>query len=191
MFLLYRKTIAMEIIKKSHSTLFQHSEAEFSACEKYRYRLTRTWQESLPGIAFLMLNPSTADEMYNDPTIERCQRRAVEYGYGKMVIINLFPYRETDSQLLTSIPDLYGDIDTTNQHILDVVRECQQTIAGWGSHPMAMARAREIYQLLAGHGLSNKIFALDVNADGNPKHPLYIAYSAKPASWAPVMGVVN
>lgn len=186
MFPLCRKLIAMETIKKSHSTLIQHSEAEFSACEKYRYRLTRTWQESLPGIAFLMLNPSTADEMVNDPTIERCQRRAIEYGYGKMVIINLFPYRETDSQLLSSIPDLYGDIATTNQHILDVVHECQQTIAGWGSHPMAMARAKEVYQLLAEHGLTSRLFALEVNADGNPKHPLYIAYSAKPVPWAPV-----
>ena len=73
--------LSTSMITKQHQSLFQQSLAHFSDCEQYRYWLRRDWDASLPAIAFLMLNPSTADEVVNDPTIERCQRRAIAMGY--------------------------------------------------------------------------------------------------------------
>lgn len=173
------------IITKKHDTLLQQSEAIFSPCERYRYRLVRLWDESLPSICFLMLNPSTADAFINDATIERCQRRAIANGYGKMTIINLFPYRETDSKLLGKVEDLFCDLEETNIQIIEAVKESTITIAGWGNHPLATARAKQVYELLAENGLNQKLWALAVNNDGSPQHPLYISYSAEPKNWIP------
>ena len=57
------------------------SEAVYSDCERYRYLLTRVWGPG-PKALFVMLNPSTATEVQNDPTVERCERRARALGYG-------------------------------------------------------------------------------------------------------------
>lgn len=82
------------MIRREHEdTAGLRSGAIFSDCERYRYRLWREWEPALPTLAFLLLNPSTADERVNDPTIERCQRRAVTWGYGRLEIVNLFPLR--------------------------------------------------------------------------------------------------
>ena len=74
------------------------SRAVFSPCEKYRYWLSRRWQEGGRSLAFIMLNPSTADELENDATIERCERRARHNGYGGLVVCNLFAWRATTRQ---------------------------------------------------------------------------------------------
>jgi hypothetical protein len=109
------------MIIKQHQSLFQQSLAHFSDCEHYRYWLRRDWDASLPAIAFLMLNPSTADEVVNDPTIERCQRRAIAMGYGSMIIVNLFPFRLTDSTLLHTADNLLGDSVEADDCILRAV----------------------------------------------------------------------
>lgn len=67
--------------------------ADFSPCGAYRYTLHRTWNEALPPVAFLMLNPSTADATANDPTVERCERRAREWGWGGLAGIELAALR--------------------------------------------------------------------------------------------------
>ena len=72
------------------------SGAVFSECKRYRYSLWRVWNPDLPVCMFLMLNPSTADETTNDPTVERCQRRAVQMGYGGLHVGNIFAWRSTD-----------------------------------------------------------------------------------------------
>lgn len=168
------------MITKRNEELYQVSEAVFSDCEKFRFRLKRTWDAALKSITYLMLNPSTADEMVNDPTIERCQRRAFEYGYGEMKIVNLFPIRMTDSKLLKTVADLYGDLSEANLAILDAVDSSDVTVCGWGSHPLAIERAKDVFELIGKAGLSHKLKALTINGDGNPKHPLYIAYDKLP-----------
>lgn len=172
------------MIERKNSELYQESVAVFSDCEKYRYRLKRTWDASLKSITYLMLNPSTADEMVNDPTIARCQRRAFEYGYGEMKIVNLFPIRMTDSTLLHTVSDLYGDLNEANIAILEAVASSEITVCGWGSHHLAIERAKDVFKLIGDAGHSDKLKALTVNLDGNPKHPLYIAYEKHPLPYA-------
>lgn len=168
------------MIIRENQNLFQKSVAHFSDCSKYRYMLTRIWDETLPTISYLLLNPSTADEMVNDPTIERCQRRAVTYGYGQMIIVNLFPFRMTDSTQLHTIENLLGDNTEADSAIIQAVSISEMTVCGWGNHPLAQERARHIFNLLLSNGLSNKLHALDVNNNGSPKHPLYVGYNKHP-----------
>jgi hypothetical protein len=168
------------IVIKQHKTLFQHSVAHFSPCEKFRYWLRRDWDLTKNPIAFLMLNPSTADEMVNDPTIERCQRRAIAMGYGSMIIVNLFPFRMTDSKLLNTVENLLGDAKLADDAILRAVEIAEMTVCGWGKHPLAVPRSQHIMTLLKNAGLQNKVMCLQLNADNSPQHPLYIGYAKQP-----------
>jgi hypothetical protein len=170
----------MSIIVKQHNTLIQESVAHFSSCEKYRYWLRRDWDLSLKAISFLMLNPSTANEIENDPTIERCQRRAIAMGYGSMIIVNLFPFRMTDSTLLNTIDDLLGDVSQANDSIVRAVELSDMTVCGWGKHPLAAPRADAVMLMLTQANLQHKVKCLQLNADGSPQHPLYIAYAKQP-----------
>lgn len=70
------------MIEKFHSDDRSKSVAVFSDCERYRYLLTRVWDTTGQRALFIMLNPSTADEIKNDPTVERCERRARALGFG-------------------------------------------------------------------------------------------------------------
>jgi len=173
------------MIKRVHKTLFQESYAHFSDCDNYRYLLCRTWDEAKPAICYLMLNPSTADEKVNDNTIELCQRRAAVMGYGSMIIVNIFPYRLTDSRQLNKVPDLIGDPELANREIVYAVARADMTICGWGRHKLAAPRAKEIMQLLESEGLQHKIYCLRTTKDGSPQHPLYIGYSVQPKPWRP------
>ncbi|MEH6402829.1 MAG: DUF1643 domain-containing protein, partial [Sneathiella sp.] len=86
---------------------FKESGAEFSDCNKYRYSLWRRWDAG-PTVSFLMLNPSTADGSSNDPTVERCHRRAVAMGFGALEVINIFGFRATDPKDLKKAKDPVG-----------------------------------------------------------------------------------
>ena len=84
------------MITRSHKKELTKSTAVYSNCESYRYSLTRSWNNSEKKVLFVMLNPSTATEIQNDPTVERCERRAKTLGYGAFKVCNIFAYRSTD-----------------------------------------------------------------------------------------------
>lgn len=153
--------------------------ATFSSCRRYRYTLHRIWDASLPVLVFLMLNPSTADELQNDPTVERCQRRAKRMGFGGVVVINLFAFRSTDPSALYSEEDPVGPGNDTS--IADTCASAGMVICAWGTHGKHLGRAEQVLKMLAGAGV--KLHALAVNADGSPKHPLYVANDAVPVPY--------
>jgi hypothetical protein len=171
------------IIIKQNKTLFQDSVAHFSPCEKFRYWLRRDWDLDKAPISFLMLNPSTADEMVNDPTIERCQRRAIAMGFGSMIIVNLFPFRMTDSKLLSTVDNLLGDAKQVDDAILRAVELSECAVCGWGKHALAAPRAQHIMELIKQKNLQNKVMCLQLNADNSPQHPLYIGYAKQPVPY--------
>jgi len=89
--------------------MFFKASAEFSEDRVYRYSLLRQWGGEKPmTINFIMLNPSTADEHANDPTVERCQRRTADWGYEKLIVTNLFALRSTDPSSLVAAADPVG-----------------------------------------------------------------------------------
>lgn len=162
------------------STLFPETNiyrgAVFSPCRRYRYKLWRRWSDTKP-LNFLMLNPSTADETVNDPTVEGCERRAREWGYGGVVVTNLFAFRATDPEEMKRCGDPVG-IDN-NDHIRREYVFSAMTICAWGNHGAHMNRSATVRKLLS----KGVLHALKLNKSGEPQHPLYIARSVKPFVW--------
>lgn len=154
------------------------SGATFSPCRKYRYTLWRIWDESKDVLGYCMLNPSTADENTNDPTIERCKRRAEIMGYGGIVVFNIFAYRATDPKELKKVEDPVGPENIF--WIASISKDCETVICGWGRHGSLNRQGKIIKRKLISWLGNYRVRALKINKDGSPAHPLYIGYDVKP-----------
>lgn len=157
---------------------FGESDAQFSSCNKYRYKLWRRWADG-PSVAFLMLNPSTADAFRNDPTVERCHRRAVDMGFSALEVINIFAFRATDPKDLKKAKKPVGPLN--NDIIIETICSADMTICSWGSHGSHQNRDQEIRLLIKQSKISPHILAL--TKFDQPRHPLYVSYSQKPILW--------
>lgn len=157
--------------------LFEIRNTIFSPDRKYRYRLSQTWNPALPLQVYLMLNPSTADESQNDPTVERCERRArATEGCGGVEIINIFAYRATDPSVMKRQADPIGP--DNDLHILAAAKSAYQVILAWGGHGQHMNRGKQVLHMLHNAGIETHY--LKLNKDGFPAHPLYISYIVSP-----------
>jgi len=152
------------------------SEASFSPCRQYRYTLTRVWR-SEPCVMFIGLNPSTADETVNDPTVRRCMGFAASWGFGGMVMTNLFAFRSTNPEELKNTDDPVGP--ENNLRLREEAMKAPLIVACWGGHGQYLDRAREIAVLLA----PNVVHCLGLTRRGEPKHPLYLPSNTKPVFW--------
>lgn len=150
--------------------------AVFSPCGLYRYRLWREWDASKPVAVFCMLNPSTADEVQNDPTVERCQRRAVAMGFGRLEVVNVFAFRSTDPGALYVQADPVGP--DNDRAIIDAVSGAGLVVCAWGKHAALNGRGEQVQRLM--HSAGVEPHALKINKDGSPGHPLYIGYDVQP-----------
>lgn len=152
--------------------------AVFSDCRFYRYRLWRIWTPEAPVVAFVMLNPSTADEILNDPTVERCERRARRMGYGGVIVTNAFALRSTQPEELYRVTDPVGP--ENDGAIAWAAQQADLVVCGWGKHCDAVApgRGARILDVISRAG--RVPHALKRNLDGSPQHPLYIGYAAAP-----------
>lgn len=161
------------------------SEAVYSDCEKYRYSLTRVWDPNGARALFVMLNPSTATEAQNDPTVERCERRARTLGFGSFRVTNIFAWRDTDPKKMRAAADPVGPLNdaTIRESAVDWIRQDQDRIVcAWGAHGDHLDRGQSVEALLRETG--KPLFALGITQAGHPKHPLYIGYSVQLALWA-------
>lgn len=149
------------------------SGADFSICRRWRYRLWREWDDQLPVLNFIMLNPSTADETTNDATVERCYRRAVMQRYGKLIVTNLFAYRATDPDVMKAAEDPVGP--DNDAQILAAADEAGVIICAWGVDGGFRDRAKHVVSLLVEKNY--RLAALALTKDGHPKHPLYCPYN--------------
>lgn len=145
--------------------------AIYSDCEKYRFQLSIIWDRTKPSINFLMLNPSTATEKENDPTVEGCEQRARAWRFGGLVVTNIFAIRATDPREMLSHPEPVGP--GNDYFIIESARECAQTVAAWGNHGSHKSRSTAVLEMLRTYEI--KTWALAVNKTGEPKHPLYVA----------------
>lgn len=156
-----------------------YSVAAYSVCERYRYHLTRTWEPAGQKALFVMLNPSTATEVQNDPTVERCERRARALGFGAFRVTNIFAWRDTDPRAMKRAADPVGPAN--NAAILDGCTWADRIIAAWGTHGAHLSRGPVVEALMRNTGQT--IYHLGLSQSGHPKHPLYIAYSQQPLPW--------
>ena len=155
------------------------SEAVYSPCESYRYSLTRCWDADAGRLLYILLNPSKATEVQNDPTVERCERRARALGFGAFRVTNIFAWRETDPRSLRRAAEPVGpDNDAA---LLQGLGWADTIIAGWGAHGAHLERGAAVRKLLMNSGKS--IHHLGLTNAGHPLHPLYIAYATTPEPW--------
>ena len=167
------------MIEKHHHADGTDSIAVFSDCMDYRYLLTRVWDPAGPKALFILLNPSTADEIKNDPTVERCERRARALGYGAFRVTNIFAYRATDPKVMRAHPNPVGpDNDAA---IRDSVGWADFILSAWGSHGDHLARGKAVETML--RRLAPEVSHLGLTKSGNPRHPLYIGYDQAPIRW--------
>jgi len=157
------------------------SSATISACGQYRYTLMRNLERGNSKICmFIMLNPSTADAKEDDPTIRRCINYAKDWGYGKLLVANLFAFRATDPKVMKST---YSPIGPQNDNCIIHAAQIADASGGvvicaWGTHGTFKDRAKEVINMLVEIGIDPK--CLKMTQDGHPGHPLYLAKSLKP-----------
>ena len=150
---------------------FNNNSAVFSEDRVYRYELRREWGEG-GKVLWVMLNPSTADEVENDPTVRRCIGFSKKWGFGGLVVCNLFAYRSTDPKVLSKVEDPFGP-DNFETIIRIATTECSVTVCGWGNHGSLGDAGCKMINALRGSGI--RPFCLGTTKSGQPKHPLYIA----------------
>lgn len=164
-----------------------NGKAWFSECERYRYRLERTWQVDAPDhltVTFLMLNPSTATADADDPTVAKCGRYARAWGAGRLVVVNLFALRSTDPRNLLTEEDPVGP--GNDEAIVRAVRDANHyAIGAWGNWGCERDRSKQVLHLLRDHGLVDRLHFLRMNKTLEPQHPLYLPGNLKPIRWFP------
>jgi len=151
--------------------------AVFSKCRRWRYLLWRRWDEARPAANFLMLNPSTADELRLDPSCTRARLYAERWGYGALIVTNLFGWRATDPEEMKAATDPVGR--GNDRAILAAAREAAILVCAWGNHGAHRRRSGEVRELLG----KTPLHFLRMNANGEPAHPLYLPGSLAPTRW--------
>lgn len=159
------------------SALFGGKSARFSGCRQYRYELWRRWDDR-PYALFVGLNPSTADETEDDPTIRRCIRFASDWGFGGLCMANLFALRATDPRVMLAHPEPIGpDNDITLRRL---AADAGIVVAAWGAHGAHLNRAGAVMDMLTA-----EVHCLGQTKAGQPKHPLYLRADTRPILMTP------
>lgn len=156
-----------------------------SMCEKYRYELTRHWEEYVHAVVFIMLNPSTADGTKDDATIRRCVSFARSWGYGSLYVYNLFAFRATNPKdLLNTEHDIIGptkhhDLGYPNDSMMRrSIHAVDLVVVAWGNiNKKHRDRAKEVLNMIP------KPMCLGRNKTGDPKHPLYLPTRVVPIGY--------
>ena len=145
------------------------NQCKFSKCRQFRYTLTRVFENGKGTCSFIGLNPSTADEYQNDPTVSRCMNRAQQMGFKTFIMLNAYGYRATDPKDMKAHPSPVGE--ENDYWILESCKKSDKIICCWGNHASHLNRSDEIRELLKDFNL----FRLgDPTASGEPRHPLYL-----------------
>ncbi|CUH16257.1 hypothetical protein JSE7799_00349 [Jannaschia seosinensis] len=170
------------MIVRTHTKGDAPSTATYSPDMLYRYDLTRVWDATGGRVAFVMLNPSTATEIANDPTVERCERRARALGFGAFRVTNIFAWRATDPKDMRAAADPVGG-PANDAAIRDAALWADLTVCAWGTHGAHLGRGEEVARLL--RATDRPLATLGLSKGGHPKHPLYIGYAVQPEPWLP------
>jgi len=149
--------------------------ATFSPDRKYRYSLSRIWNEKCPLLMWIMLNPSRADQTRDDPTIKHCVTWSINAGYGGILVYNLFAHRSTYPESLLTAKDPVGP--ENDERIIQAIRSVDKAVCAWGTVSKKLAW-RPLYVLGLLENLTG-LYALRFNKGGDPAHPLYLRYNLK------------
>ncbi len=156
--------------------------AVISECSRYRYSLHRRWSlDKKKDCMFIMLNPSTADETTDDPTIRRCIGFAKQFGFGSLTVVNLFPIRATNPNRIKNRINNHSNFWLDNHlHIMKAAKKAGIIIAAWGNGPSNIKDGIKEQSIAVCKHLDDfDVQCLGTTKAGNPKHPLYLANNTK------------
>ena len=148
-----------------------YKNATFSNCRKYRYSLSRIWDKKKKLVLFIGLNPSTANEEVDDPTIKRCINYVQNWGYGGLIMVNLFAYRVTLPSGLKKVKYPIGE--DNDKYIMTLSKKADITVAAWGNNGNLYGRDKQVFDLIP------NLMCLKLNKSGQPAHPLYLKKNIK------------
>lgn len=171
------------------TTLTPAASAVLSEDDIYRYQLSRTWDPTAPADVWIMLNPSTADALQDDPTIRRCIGFSRRAGAGGITVVNLFAYRATNpEELLRALDPVGPENDDHLRRVFDAAGIAGGRIIGaWGAHKLVGPRAREVARMFGDDGwVARGLMTLGLTKAGAPRHPLYVPGHVEPAAWMPL-----
>ena len=164
--------------------------ALLSRDRRYRYLLWRFWGVStlLRLVAFIGLNPSTADENEDDPTIRRCIGFAKAWGYEGILMVNLWGFRATEPKDLMLEAAFGKDIRGPANYdwVRWACRRAELVVASWGADGSwdegAEYCVKKIRPIL--NDRQTPLFCLGETKAGQPRHPLYLKKTTKPVVWS-------
>lgn len=174
---------------------FKTRQTVFSPCRKYRYCLWREWptfdmfegcneeecgsERMRQYLMVIGLNPSTADEKTDDPTIRRCIGFAKAWGFGALCMTNLFAFRATKPADMKRADNPSGE---DNQHyLLQCASNAGIVLAAWGKHGSFLQQDLTVRQWMG--QIAVQLHCLGRNADDSPKHPLYVPAATLPTKY--------
>ena len=171
--------MTIETVAKYSENELGRSYAVFSEDMQYRYYLARDWGANTQHtLWWIMLNPSTADEVKNDPTVRRCQNFAKAWGYDGFAVVNLYALRSANPAALLTHPDPRSY--EANADYLDAAIKADH-VAAWGVNGGLMAR--DFAQYLTAKEEARITWCLGVTKEGHPRHPLYVPNSTVLQPW--------
>lgn len=150
--------------------------ATFDRRRVYRYTLWRRWADGASYVNFICLNPSTADENADDPTVRKLVKFARRWGYDALCITNLFAYRSTDRSQIYKVDDPIGL--GNDRHILKIAADASLVVCAWGRDGAFMGRGSAVKRLLYNFDLHYLRISV-----GQPWHPLYLPDNIQPSRW--------
>lgn len=148
----------------------------FSADRQYRYTLWREWLLGEGYAMFIGLNPSTADELNDDPTVRRCIGYAESWGFKGLMMTNIFAYRATDPVQMMRQFDPVGPAN--DAHLRLMAKNAGVVVAAWGAHGIHMSRGSQVRRML------EPLHYLKFTKSGQPQHPLYLPKILRPTLWS-------
>lgn len=150
--------------------------AVFSENHEYRYQLTRRWGDKLGFPVFIMLNPSTADAIEDDPTIRRCIGFAKSWGWNAICVVNLFAFRATSPKILKTAIDPIGE--RNDFYIRSACFGGDPIVCAWGNHGDMRGRTHKSRSVEVKHLLwyefNLRMWSFGTTTVCMPKHPLYL-----------------
>lgn len=150
--------------------------ATLSLCGRYRYRLWRVWDRTLPMVVWVMLNPSTADASNDDLTLKKVQGFSRQWGFGGVIVVNLYAWRETDPDALTARSLEGADVvgPENDLHLRAAMQDAHLVLCAWGAHTVSRARAAAVLAMVPETVACE---CLGRTSGGAPRHPSRLAYA--------------
>ena len=139
----------------------------------YRYTLLRRWLFGKGRCLFIMLNPSTADAINDDPTIRRCISFSKQWQFRELMVANIFALRATYPADLKAHAAPIGP--ENNAYIMEAAKRADRIVAAWGVHGSFLGRSAQVIDMLK----DKDLLCLGTTKDGQPRHPLMVAYETK------------